>query len=141
MSLLVLPVVIMSSREALATVSDHLREGCYALGSTKWRAIRQVVLPMAMPGILTGTILSIARAIGETAPLIVIGATTYVSFLPDGLKSPFTVLPIQIFNWVSRPQQDFVVNAAAGIVVLLVILLALNALAIYMRNRFQKRIY
>ncbi|MCZ7585965.1 MAG: phosphate ABC transporter permease PstA [Deltaproteobacteria bacterium] len=141
MALLILPVVILASREALATVPNALREGCYALGSTKWQAIRQVVLPMAMPGILTGTILSVARAIGETAPLITIGALTYVAFLPDGLTSPFGVLPIQIFNWVSRPQKGFVIAAAAGIIVLLVILLILNAVAIILRNRFQRRIY
>ncbi|MBZ0270486.1 phosphate ABC transporter permease PstA [bacterium] len=141
MALLILPVIILSAREALATVPNALREGCFALGATRWQTIRRVVLPMAAPGILTGTILSVARAIGETAPLITIGALTYVGFLPDGLLSPFTVLPIQIFNWLSRPQAGFVTDAAAGIVVLLVILLVLNGFAIYLRNRLQKRIY
>ncbi len=141
LALLVLPVVILSTREALATVPNALREGALALGATKWETTRRVVLPMAFPGILTGTILSIARALGETAPLITIGALTYVPFLPDGLRSPFTALPIQIFNWVSRPQKGFVINAAAGILVLLVILLLLNGIAIYLRNRFQKRVY
>lgn len=141
LALLVLPVVILSTREALATVPNALREGAMALGATKWQATRRVVLPMAMPGILTGTILSIARALGETAPLITIGALTYVPFLPDGLSSPFTVLPIQIFNWVSRPQKGFVLNAAAGIIVLMTILLSLNAAAIFLRNRYQKRVY
>lgn len=139
LSLLVLPIVIMSGREALRTVPNALREACYALGATRWQAIRRVVLPMAMPGILTGAILSLSRAIGETAPLIVVGALTYVTFLPDGLNAPFTALPIQIFNWVSRPQPEFLVNAAAGIVVLLVTMLALNILAIVLRNRLQKR--
>lgn len=139
LALLVLPIVIMSSREALRTVPHSLREACYALGSTRWQAIRRVVLPMALPGILTGAILSLSRAIGETAPLIVVGALTYVTFLPDSLSSPFTALPIQIFNWVSRPQKEFLVNAAAGIVVLLATMLVLNTLAILLRNRLQKR--
>jgi phosphate transport system permease protein len=140
MALLVLPIVIMASREALRTVPYELREACYGLGSTRWQAIRQVVLPMALPGILTGTILSISRAIGETAPLLVVGALTYMTFLPEGLDSPFTVLPIQIFNWVSRPQEEFIVNAAAGIVVLLTVMLLLNAVAILLRNKYQKRV-
>lgn len=139
LALLVLPIVIMSSREALRTVPHSLREACYALGATRWQAIRRVVLPMALPGILTGSILSLSRAIGETAPLIVVGALTYVTFLPDSLSAPFTALPIQIFNWVSRPQQEFLVNAAAGIVVLLTTMLLLNTLAILLRNRLQKR--
>lgn len=139
MALLVLPIVIMASREALRTVPMSIREGCFALGSTRWQAIRRVVLPMALPGILTGAILAIARAIGETAPLIVIGALTYVTFLPEGPSSPFTALPIQIFNWVSRPQKEFATNAAAGIVVLLVAMVLLNAGAILLRNRLQRR--
>ncbi len=140
LSLLVLPIVIMSSREALRTVPHSLREACYALGSTRWQSIRRVVLPTAMPGILTGAILSLSRAIGETAPLIVVGALTYVTFLPDSLNAPFTALPIQIFNWVSRPQKEFLVNAAAGIVVLLATMLVLNTFAIYLRNRLEKRL-
>lgn len=140
LALLVLPIVIMSSREALRTVPQALREACYALGSTRWQAIRRVVLPTALPGILTGAILALSRAIGETAPLIVVGALTYVTFLPGGLDAPFTALPIQIFNWVSRPQAEFLVNAAAGIVVLLATMLVLNALAIFLRNRLQKRL-
>jgi phosphate transport system permease protein len=139
LALLVLPIVIMSSREALRTVPLALREACYALGSTRWQAIARVVLPMALPGILTGAILSLSRAIGETAPLVVVGALTYVTFLPDSVNSPFTALPIQIFNWVSRPQPEFLVNAAAGILVLLVTMLLLNALAIVLRTRLQKR--
>lgn len=139
LALLVLPIIIISAREAIRTVPTSIREAAYALGATRWQIIRDHVLPMAFPGILTGVILSISRAIGETAPLIMIGALTYVAFLPDGLRSPFTALPIQIFNWVSRPQRGFHVNAAAGIIVLLLVTLLLNALAIFLRNRYQKR--
>jgi phosphate transport system permease protein len=139
LALLVLPVVILSTREALRTVPMAIREGSYALGATKWQTIWYQVLPIAVPGILTGLILALSRAIGETAPLITIGALTYVPFLPDSIWSPFTVLPIQIFNWVSRPQADFATNAAAGILVLLALLLTMNAGAIWLRDRFQKR--
>jgi phosphate transport system permease protein len=139
LALLVLPVVILSTREALRTVPSSLREGSYALGATKWQTIWHQVLPVAMPGILTGLILALSRAIGETAPLITIGALTYVPFLPDSPWSPFTVLPIQIFNWVSRPQEAFLQNAAAGIIVLLVVLLAMNATAVWLRDRYQRR--
>ncbi len=139
LALLVLPTVIISTREALRAVPKSLREGSYALGATKWQTIQHQVLPAALPGVLTGLILALSRAIGETAPLITIGALTYVPFLPDGLWSPFTVLPIQIFNWVSRPQAAFAENAAAGILVLLVLLLAMNAVAIVVRDRFQRR--
>ncbi len=141
MALLILPIIIIASREALRTVPFSLREGALALGASRWQTIWQVVLPMAFPGILTGSILAMSRAIGETAPLIMMGALTYIAFLPTGLDSPFTVLPIQIFNWVSRPQHGFIADAAAGIMVLLVTLLLLNALAIYLRNRLQRRIY
>ncbi|MDQ3169131.1 MAG: phosphate ABC transporter permease PstA, partial [Acidobacteriota bacterium] len=120
LALLVLPVVILSTREALRAVPKSLREGSYALGGTKWQTIWHQVLPSAVPGILTGLILAMSRAIGETAPLITLGALTYVAFTPESIWSPFTVLPIQIFNWVSRPQAAFAENAAAGIVVLLV---------------------
>ena len=139
LALLVLPMVIISTREALRAVPKSLREGSYALGATKWQTIRHQVLPAALPGILTGVILALSRAIGETAPLITIGALTYVPFVPDGIWSPFTVLPIQIFNWVSRPQAAFATNAAAAILVLLVLLLAMNAFAIILRDRYQKR--
>jgi phosphate transport system permease protein len=139
LALLVLPVIIISTREALRAVPKSLREGSYALGATRWQTIWHQVLPAAFPGILTGLILALSRAIGETAPLITIGALTYVPFLPSDLYSPFTVLPIQIFNWVSRPQAAFAENAAAGIVVLLLLLLAMNAVAIVLRDRFQKR--
>jgi phosphate transport system permease protein len=139
LALLVLPVVILSTREALRAVPGSLREGSYALGATKWQTIWYQVLPVALPGILTGLILALSRAIGETAPLITIGALTYVPFLPDSLWSPFTVLPIQTFNWVSRPQVAFLENAAAAIIVLLALLLTLNAVAIWLRDRFQRR--
>jgi len=138
LALLVLPVVILATREALRAVPPSLREGSYALGATKWQTTWHQVLPAALPSILTGLILALSRAIGETAPLITIGALTYVPFTPDSIWSPFTVLPIQIFNWVSRPQAAFAENAAAGIVVLLVLLLVMNATAIVLRDRLQK---
>jgi phosphate transport system permease protein len=141
LALLLLPMVIMASREALRTVPHSMREASYALGADRWQTLRRVTLPMCLPGILTGIILSLARAIGETAPLITIGALTYIAFLPDSLDSAFTALPIQIFNWVSRPQADFHANAAAGIVVLLALMLLLNGVAIWLRNRLQRRIY
>lgn len=140
LALLALPVVILSTREALRTVPSTIREGSYALGASKWQTIWHQVLPMAVPGILTGLILSLSRAIGETAPLITIGALTYIPFAPDGIWSPFTVLPIQIFNWISRPQADFRVNAAAAIIVLLVLLLTMNFVAILVRDRYQRRV-
>jgi phosphate transport system permease protein len=139
LALLVLPIVIIASREAIRAVPGTIREAAYALGATQWQTTKDHVLPLAFPGILTGIILAVSRAIGETAPLITIGALTYVAFVPDGLLSPFTALPIQIFNWVSRPQSGFHINAAAGIVVLLVVTLLLNALAIFLRNRYQKQ--
>jgi len=140
LALLVLPVIILSTREALRAVPPSIREGSYALGATKWQTVWYQVLPVALPGILTGTILALSRAIGETAPLITIGALTFVAFAPDGIWSPFTVLPIQIFNWVSRPQAEFQVNAAAAILVLLALLLTMNAAAIWLRDRYQKKL-
>ena len=139
LALLVLPVVILATREALRAVPGSLREASYALGATKWQTVVHQVLPAAMPGVLTGIILALSRAVGETAPLITIGALTYVPFVPTDVWSPFTVLPIQIFNWVSRPQAAFAENAAAGIVVLLVFLLMMNAAAIILRDRLQRR--
>lgn len=139
LALLVLPIVIISAREAIRSVPDTIREAAYALGASRWQTISDHVLPMAFPGILTGIILAISRAIGETAPLIMIGALTFVTYPPDGLLSRFTVLPIQIFNWVGQPQKEFHTNAAAGIVVLLAVTLLLNALAILLRNRYQKQ--
>ncbi len=140
MALLVLPIVIMASREALRAVPPSIRHASYALGATKWETVWNQVLPLGLPGILTGIILALSRAIGEAAPLITIGALTYVAFLPDSVKSPFSALPIQIFNWVSRPQTAFQENAAAGIVILLIILLCLNGVAIWLRNKYQKRL-
>lgn len=139
MSLLILPVIIIASREALRTVPQSLRDGALALGATRWQSVRDQVLPIAMPGILTGCILGLSRAIGETAPLVTMGALTYVAFIPNSIFSPFTVLPIQTFNWLSRPQEAFHANAAAAIVVLLVLLLSMNAAAIILRNRFEKK--
>lgn len=139
MALLVLPLVIVASREAIRAVPRSLRLASYSLGSTHWQTVRNHVLPYAMPGILTGTILALSRAIGETAPLITIGALTYVAFDLRGPMDIFTVLPIQIFNWVSLPQEEFHGLAAAGILLLLAILLGANAAAILLRNRLSKR--
>ena len=139
MALLVLPIVIVASREAIRAVPPSMREASLALGATKWQTIRNHVLPYALSGILTGNILGASRAIGETAPLITIGALTFVPFVPENLLDRFTVLPIQIFNWTSRPNEAFLQNAAAGIVLLLVVLLLLNSLAIFLRARFRTR--
>ncbi len=140
LALLVLPVIITASREGLRTVPDSIRYGSLALGTTKWQTVRYAVLPIAMPTVLTGVILALSRAIGETAPLLVVGAFAYIAALPTSLTSPFTALPVQIYDWISRPQAGFHQNAAAGIIVLLVLLLSLNAVAIYLRNRLQKRL-
>ena len=139
MALLVLPIVIIASREAVRAVPNSIREASCALGATRWQTIRHQVLPVALPGILTGSILAFSRAIGEASPMITIGALTYIAFLPDGPLAPFTVLPIQIFNWVSRPQKGFLTCAAAAILVLLGVLLAMNAAAVFLRQRYQKR--
>jgi phosphate transport system permease protein len=139
LALLILPIIIISSREALRAVPRAIREASYALGASKWQTIRHHVLPLAMSGILTGTILAVSRAIGETAPLIVIGAVAYVGFLPDSVMSPFSALPVQIYGWISRPQSGFHVNAAAAIVVLLPIVLLMNGAAIWVRDRYQRR--
>jgi len=138
MTLLILPIVIIASREAIRAVPDSLRQAALALGGTRWEATKSHVLPAAMPGILTGTILALSRAIGETAPLIVVGAVTYANFSPSGLDSVFTVLPLQIFDWSSRPQDDFQRIAAAAIIVLLALLMTMNLAAILLRNRFRK---
>ena len=139
LALLVLPIVIMSTREALRAVDDGLREAALGLGATRWQATRQVVLPRALPGILTGAILAVSRALGETAPLVLVGAVAYVAFAPDGVDAEYTALPMQIYRWTSMPQREFLANAAAGIVVLMLTLLALNAVAIVLRNRAQRR--
>ena len=139
MALLVLPVIIIAAQEALRAVPPSVREASYALGATRWQTVRSQVLPVALPGIMTGIILALSRAIGETAPLIMISGLTYVAFVPRGPLDDFTVLPIQIFNWASRPQSGFHQNAAAAIIVLLAVLLTMNGLAILLRNRFQAR--
>jgi phosphate transport system permease protein len=139
LALLVLPVVILTTREALRSVPRSLRESSYALGATRWQTIWHQVLPLALPGILTGLIFAMSRALGETAPLIVIGALAYVPFLPDGLGSPFTALPVQIFDWLSRPQAGFRQNAAGAILVLLAALVTINGFAIWLRDRERQR--
>jgi len=131
--------VIIASQEALRAVPNSLREASYGVGATRWQTIRHQVLPVALPGILTGTILSLSRSIGETAPLIMIGALTFIAFAPTSPMDPFTVLPIQIFNWTAKPQAEFHDLAAAAIIVLLVVLLLMNAAAILLRNKYQKR--
>lgn len=144
MSLLVLPIVIIASQEALRAVPTSLRDGALALGATRWQTIRRQILPVAFPGMMTGVILALSRAMGETAPLIMIGAFQYVPFTPgfslDSLGSAFTVMPVQIYAWAARPQQDFQATAAAGIIVLLVVLLAMNSVAIVLRNRYQRKV-
>ena len=152
LGLLVLPIVIVATREAIRAIPQHIREAAYALGATKWQVVKDHVLPYSTGGILTGVIIALSRAIGETAPLITIGALTFIAFLPTSpihpefpylsfqwLKDPFTVMPIQMFNWVSRPQEEFHSNAAAAGLVLLFMTLSLNAVAIFIRSRFRKR--
>ncbi|MBD0347920.1 MAG: phosphate ABC transporter permease PstA [Thermoleophilia bacterium] len=139
LTLLVLPTVIIAAREAIRAVPDSIRQGAYALGATRWQVVWRQVLPAAVPGIATGSILALSRALGETAPLLLVGALTYVSFNPT-LLGDFTALPVQIYQWVARPQPEFRDTlAASGIIVLLVILLAMNALAIWLRNRYERR--
>ncbi|HHX81508.1 MAG TPA: phosphate ABC transporter permease PstA [Pseudomonadaceae bacterium] len=140
MSLLILPTIIIASREAIMAVPQSIRAAAYSLGATKWQTTWHHVLPASFPGIMTGIILSLSRAIGETAPLIMIGALTFVAFLPTGPMDSFTALPIQIYNWVSRPQPEFHELAAAGIIVLLAVLLLMNATAIYIRNKTERRL-
>ena len=140
LTLLILPIIIVSTREAIKAVPDSLREASYGMGATKWQTTSKVVLPSALGGILTGIILAVSRAIGETAPLLVIGALVYVPFIPEGPNDQFTTLPIQIFNWTTRPQAAFIVNAAAGIIVLLLITFLLNGISIYIRNKWYKKI-
>jgi phosphate transport system permease protein len=138
LTLVVLPTVIIAAREAIRAVPDSIRQGAYALGATKWQVVWRQVLPAATPGIATGSILALSRALGETAPLLLVGALTYVAFDPT-LLGDFTALPVQIFQWTSRPQEDFRILAASAIIVLLAILLALNAFAIWIRNRYQRK--
>jgi phosphate transport system permease protein len=138
LTLLVLPIVIIAAREAIRSVPMGVRDGAYALGATRWQVVSRQVLPAAIPGIATGSILALSRAIGETAPLLLIGALTFISFDPT-LTGPFTALPIQIYNWIRLPQEEFKLLAAAAIIVLLALLLTMNAFAIWLRNRYQRR--
>jgi len=139
LSILILPVIVMASQEAIRAVPSSIREAAYGLGATRWQVVRHQVLPMAMPGIMTGTILALSRAVGETAPLIMVGAVGFIAFTPTGVLDEFTVLPLQIYNWISRPQEEFHALAAAGILVLLALLLTMNAAAILLRNRYRTR--
>jgi phosphate transport system permease protein len=139
LTLLILPVIIIAAQEAIRAVPPSIRQASYALGATRWQTVSRQVLPMALPGIMTGTILALSRAVGETAPLIIVGAVGFVPFLPEGVLDAFSVLPIQIFDWISRPQPAFHELAAAGILVLLAVLMTFNMIAILLRNRFRKR--
>ncbi len=139
LGLLVLPVVIIAGREAIRAVPSSIREGSLALGATKWQTIWKQVLPASIPGIATGVILALSRAIGETAPLILVGAASFVAFNPSSLDSGYTALPLQIFEWISRPQPEFKLLAAGAIIVLLALLLSMNAVAIWLRNRYERK--
>lgn len=139
MSLLILPVIVVASKEAIRAIPQEQYDAAYAMGATKWQIIRTVVLPAATPGILTGAILSLSRGVGETASLLMIGAMTFIAYTPASVLDGFTVLPIQIFSWASRPQAEFQAVAAAGSIVLLVILIVMNTLAIIIRNNYSKR--
>ena len=140
LALLILPIVIVSTREAIKAVPKSVRDASYALGASKWQTVSRQLLPASFGGILTGIILALSRAVGETAPLIVIGALTYVPFAPSSPMDEFSVLPIQIFNWISRPQHGFEINAAAAIIVLLSITFLMNGIAVYFRNKWQKKL-
>lgn len=140
LSLLILPIIIVATREAIKAVPSSIRDASYALGASKWQTIWNQVLPASSGGILTGVILALSRAVGETAPLIVVGALAYVPFAPQGPLDQFSVLPIQIFNWISRPQQGFIDNAAAAIIILLLITFIMNGIAVYFRNKWQKKL-
>lgn len=153
LALLILPIVIIATREAIRAIPNTMREASYAMGATKWQTVKDHVLPYSMGGVLTGIIIGISRAIGETAPLLTIGALTFIAFLPTSpfksefpfisfqwLNDPYTVMPIQMFNWVSRPQQEFHANAAAAGLVLMIMVLAMNGLAIYIRHHYRKKV-
>lgn len=140
LSLLILPIIIVATRESIKAVPKSIRDASYAMGATKWQTTYFQVLPASLGGILTGVILALSRAVGEAAPLIVIGALAYVPFAPKTPMDEFSVLPIQIFNWISRPQHGFIVNAAAAIIILLLITFIMNGIAIYLRNKWQKKI-
>lgn len=140
MTLLVLPIIIVSAQEAIRAVPKSRRDASFALGATKWQTVYRSVMPSALPGVLTGVILAMSRAIGETAPLVMIGALTYVAYLPKGLRDSFTVVPIQVYNWLSKPQLEFKELAASGIIVLLALLLLMNFSAILLRNKYQRNV-
>lgn len=140
LSLLILPIVIVATRESIKAVPHSIKEASFAMGATKWQTIWHQTLPASFGGILTGVILALSRAVGETAPLIVIGALAYIPFAPTSPLDEFSILPIQIFNWISRPQQGFIINAAAAIIILLMITFAMNGIAMYFRNRWQKKV-
>jgi phosphate transport system permease protein len=140
LSLLILPIIIVATREAIKAVPSSIKDASYALGASKWQTIWNQTLPAASGGILTGVILALSRAVGETAPLIVVGALAYVPFAPQSPMDEFSVLPIQIFNWISRPQQGFIENAAAAIIILLLITFVMNGIAVYFRNKWQKKL-
>jgi phosphate transport system permease protein len=139
LALPVLPTVILAGREAIRAVPDSIRQGSLALGATRWQTIRNQVLPASIPGIVTGVILAISRAIGETTPLLLVGAATFVTFNPSLFEAGYTALPVQIFQWVTRPQDEFRVLAAAGIIILLLVLLTMNSFAIWLRNRYERK--
>ena len=139
LSLLILPIIIVATREAIKAVPSSIRDASYALGASKWQTIQHQILPASGGGILTGVILALSRAVGETAPLIVVGALAYVPFAPQHPMDEFSVLPIQIFNWISRPQHGFIENAAAAIIILLLITFVMNGIAVYFRNKWQKK--
>lgn len=139
LALLVLPTVILAAREAIRAVPNSIRQASLAVGATQWQTIRGQVLPASIPGIATGVILAVGRAIGETAPLLLVGAATFVTFVPEGFFDRYTVLPVQIFNYFARAQEEYIVLAAAGIIVMLVLLLAMNSIAIWLRNRYEQR--
>ena len=140
LSLLILPIIIVATREAIKAVPKSIKDASYALGASKWQTIWNQVLPASSGGILTGVILALSRAVGETAPLIVVGALAYVPFAPESPMDEFSVLPIQIFNWISRPQHGFIENAAAAIIILLLITFIMNGVAVYFRNKWQKKL-
>jgi phosphate transport system permease protein len=139
MALLVMPIVILASREAIRQVPISHREAAYALGATRWEVVKSIVLPSAIPGIMTGAILSMSRAVGEAAPVLAISALVYLTFVPTDPLDRFTVMPIQIYNWISRPQDEFRELAASGIILLLVVLLSMNSVAIYIRSKYQTK--
>ena len=139
LALLVLPIIVVTAQEAIRAVPNHLAHASLGLGATKWQTIQKVILPSALPGILTGSILALSRAIGETAPLIVVGALVFVNYLPSGFMDGFAAIPIQIYNWTIRPQEEFQQLAAAGIILMLILLIVLNATAVWLRNKMNRK--